>query len=102
MSNEWTRAQINILKAMRDAGHDFEEISEATGHTPASCRTKIYSEKVLKYANHEIYASKNGRPMAKPPVMRPCITCKKLFKSWDAAKNQRCSACAARSEYSFN
>ena len=109
----WTTKEINLLREMREAGYDFEEISEATGHPTESCRTKAGNLGIRKYGRDpvdrhigitddgpELDHRKSGRPMAKPPVMRPCITCKKEFKSWDRTKNQRCPRCNSLGENS--
>lgn len=48
----------------------------------------------------ELHHRNHGRPMAKPPVMRPCITCGNDFKSWDRTKNQRCKRCVSLGENS--
>jgi hypothetical protein len=111
MTIQWTTKQITILKEMREAGHDFDEISIATGHPEASCRTKAATEGIRKERRQpllyhagvtsdgpELHHRKNGRPMAKPPEMRPCIGCRKMFKSWDRTKNQRCKRCISLSD----
>ena len=111
MSIQWTTKEIAILKEMREAGHDFDEISIATGHPELSCRTKAGYLGYRKgrrqpLAHHtgvtndgpQLHHRSNGRPMAKPPEMRPCIGCKKMFKSWDRTKNQRCPRCNSLSD----
>ena len=114
-SIQWTTEQIRIMREMREAGYDFEEISEATGHPTESCRTKANNVGIRKYGRTplerargvaddgpELGHRKSGRPMAKPPERRQCIqrTCRKWFMSWDRTKEQRCPKCRSLSENS--
>jgi len=109
----WTTEQIHTMREMREAGCDFDEISEAVGHPTEGCRTKANNLGIRKYGRRksepdagitddgpELHHRKNGRPMSKPPVIRPCITCRKMFKSWDKTKNQRCPRCNSLGENS--
>lgn len=110
MSLQWTNKQRAILKEMREAGKDWDEISEATGHPEDSCRTRAATDDVRKWGvkppdrhkgvtgGPEMYHMKTCRPLAKPLEMRPCIGCKKMFKSWDRTKNQRCPRCNSLSD----
>jgi predicted Zn-ribbon and HTH transcriptional regulator len=108
---QWTTKEIAILKSMRENGEDWPEISVATGHTESSCRTKANTEGIRKHKGKpidrhigivddgpEMNHRKNGRPIQKPPEMRPCIGCKKMFESWDIKKNQRCPRCKSLSD----
>src|SRR3990172_12420064 len=99
------------MREMRESGFDFEEISESVGPPTEGCRTKANNLGIRKNKGRpvdrhtgitddgpELHHRKNGRPMAKPPELRHCITCKKMFKSWDRTKNQRCQRCNSLGE----
>jgi hypothetical protein len=111
----WTTKEIDLMREMREAGYDFEEISEATGHPTESCRTKAGNLGIRKYGRKslehhtgitddgpELGHRNNGRPKSKPLVRRQCIqrTCRKWFMSWDITKNQRCPRCDSLGENS--
>jgi hypothetical protein len=111
MNLPWTTKELAILKAMREAGDDWPEISVATGHPECSCRTRANTEGIRKHKRPQfdrhtgitddgptLHHRSNGRPMAKAYEIRPCIGCRKLFKSWDRRKNQRCNRCAGISD----
>lgn len=112
---EWTEPQKETLKIMREAGRDWDEISEATGHPPEGCRTKANNLGIRKNGRRpferdtgvtddgpELYHRRDGRPLAKKPERRQCIqrTCRKWFMSWDRTKEQRCPRCRSLSENS--
>jgi hypothetical protein len=104
----WTTEQIHTMREMREAGFDFEEISEAVGHPTEGCRTKANNLGIRKYGRRksepdagitddgpELHHRKNGRPMSKPPERIQCgeRTCRRWFMSWDKTKNRRCDRC---------
>jgi len=111
--SDWTEKMLDKLRTMRESGIGFPEIARELGVTTHQCKLTCCIEGI--YLNGKVpkgdrrpytvmpqYRSK-PRPIMDLSGDRPCISCRKIFKSWDRTKNQICPRCSKNmNEYSAN
>lgn len=100
----WTADKTAILLQMTEAGRPMEEITATLGRSRDACVGKLNRMK-NRGPNKRDFAkgvsagvtTLSGRTIAKPKsdksCIRACLCCGNDFRSWDRAKNQRCSRC---------
>ena len=88
--------KLEKLKTMRESGAEFDEISEELGMSQNACKMKCCIEGIYK----SVKSKARPGPLRNESGNRLCITCRKTFFSWHKRKNQRCSDCNRRDEYS--
>jgi hypothetical protein len=121
LPGRWTPAEDETLRAMRESGEPFEQISRAVGRTPSAC---VYRAFMLGVYKRRRVSSPLANPAAEPPGRmtahehflescrapqsesrsrarkRPCLCCRRSFHS-QGPHHRLCTRCRGGSLHRY-